>query len=109
MNQYELVKDANRQPHGCIIAPPEHRHAYMLSAGTAKAVTIPTGARIALFAIENGTNVYVAYGRVATVPSADVTDGSAPELNPGAREVAAYATISLISATATIVVISFLA
>lgn len=67
--------------------------AVMLAAGQTKTITVPGGARVMLL---NATgDVWVRFGATAAVPAADVLDGSAPELNPIARDVAGLSVIGL--------------
>lgn len=67
--------------------------AVVLAAGQAKTVAVPGGARVVLL---NATaDVWVRFGAATTVPAADVLDGSAPELNPVAREITGLSTIGL--------------
>jgi len=89
-----------------VIAPSDTRHVYILTAGVAKTVTIPAGARIALFC---GTGAFwVGYGgNTAIVPTTDITNGQAPELNPIARHVEGLGTMSLIAKDAAIVNVIF--
>jgi len=72
--------------------------AVTLAAGQAKTVAVPAEARVMLF---NATgDVWVRFGGAAAVPSNDILDGSAPELNPVARAVAGVASIGLAAPTA---------
>lgn len=69
-----------------------------LAAGQAKTVAVPEGARVVLFSATG--DVWVRFGAAAAVPAADVLDGSAPELNPAAREIAGVASIGLAAPSA---------
>lgn len=82
-----------------------YNDARVLAANTAESVTVPAGASFALFA---GTaDFYVRTGGTAAVPAADISDGTAPVLNPTARAVTAGDTLSLVSASSCIVTISW--
>jgi len=78
---------------------------YVLTASTNKAVTVPTGARYAVFAAT--ADIWVRVGGVAAIPSGDVTDGSGSELNPVVRWIESETTIGVISAYAAKVSIVF--
>lgn len=82
-----------------------YNDARVLAAGVAESVTVPAGASYAFFA---GTaDFYVRIGGTAAVPAADVTDGTAPTLNPTARAVTPGDTLSIVSAATCIVTISW--
>lgn len=103
--QYQLSRDANFLAQGDVIYPSKHIDAYVLAAGVAKSVTIPTGARVAIF---NATaNFYVNWNAVAAVPAADITNGSGPELNPVARDVTGDTAFSMIAPADCIVTIAY--
>lgn len=65
-----------------IRAVPASVMARVLAASTAETITAPAGARFVLFS--STCDFYALTGGTATVPSADVTNGSASELNPAA-------------------------
>lgn len=79
--------------------------AILLAPGTPKQIAVPAGARIVLFSATGP--FWARIGGAATVPSADLLDGSAPELNPVARQVDRAAAIGLAAAAATTVSLSF--
>ena len=78
---------------------------YVLVALTNKAVTVPAGAHFA--AITSTADIWVKYGGVAAVPTADVTDLTGSELNPIIRRVEPGQTIGVISAYAAKISITF--
>jgi len=79
-------------------------NALALAANTAETLSIPAGARFAVF---SGTvDFYVKTGGTATVPG-DTTDGSAAELNPTMRDITGASLISIISAATCIVTVAF--
>lgn len=102
---YQLSKDANRLPYGDVIFPAKYVNAYVLAANTAQPVTIPTGARVAMFSATS--NFYVKFQGAAAVPTVNVTNGSAPELNPTARDVTGYTTLSLVAPADSVVTICY--
>lgn len=62
--------------------------AIVLAAGSSKAVAVPAGA--AFVALSFTGDVWARFGAAgvaAAVPTADVTNGSAPVLNPDARRI----------------------
>lgn len=103
--QYQLSRDANLLPHGDVVYPSKYVNAYVLSAGAPVTVNIPTGARVAVF--NSNTNFYVNWLAAAAVPSGNITDGSAPELNPVARDVTGYVSFSVISPDACVLTIAY--
>ncbi len=84
--------------------------ALVLAANVAEVQAIPAGARFVIFSATD--HFFARFGTssaiTAAVPVADVTDGTAPELNPAARQIPDGAThIALIASAATTVVLSF--
>jgi len=78
---------------------------YVLVADTNKAVTVPTGARYAVFAAN--ADIWVNVGGTAAIPSGDVTNGTGSEFNPVVRWIEGESTIGVISAGAAKVSITF--
>lgn len=75
-----------------------------LSASTAETFIVPEGARFVVF---SGTaDFYAKPNATASVP-ADVTDGSASELNPTLRSVVGVSSVSVISESACVVSAAF--
>lgn len=76
----------------------------VLGASSAETFTAPAGAYAVIFSGTSGLGDYWVQfrtGVTAAIPAADVTDGSAPALNPvGARSVYAGQTFSVIAANA---------
>lgn len=93
--------------------PPDYVDARVLSANTAKRhdlqTAITAGAKFVSFSADG--DFYAKFGDssvTAAVPSGDVTDGSAAELNPMARKIPASAThVSLVAPAATKITLSF--
>lgn len=79
---------------------------HALAAATNEVITVPTNARWAFFACN--VDVWVRYdGSAASVPAADITDGTGQELNPTIRYVRNIARIDMISATAGVCSITY--
>ena len=72
----------------------DHSNALVLTANTADSITVPTGYHYAAF--DSDGFIWVALNETAVVPSANITDGSAPHPNPGFRRVTPGDTISVI-------------
>jgi hypothetical protein len=102
---YELSRDANFLPDGLVIPTSQYINAYVLTAGTVQGVSIPNGARVAIF---NSTgNFYLNWLTTAAVPATNITDGSGPELNPVARDVSDYSSYSLIAPADCVVTVAY--
>lgn len=86
---------------------PEYKNAAVLTAGTAKSITVPANTGTVIFSATAGADFYVKYNGTATVPSSDVTDGSAPDINPTIRTLLPGDTISVISSANCIVGAAF--
>ena len=85
--------------------PAGHINNYVLTADVNKAVSVPAGARYAIFAADE--DIWVKIGGAAAIPSGDITDGTGSELNPGVRWVEGETTIGVISAYAAKVSLMF--
>lgn len=101
--------DSNNRYPGIGFGYPTWVDARYLAANTAERHTIPSGAKKVFF---SGTGTFWAkFGNnsvTAAIPATDVTDGSAPELNPTLRSIDDAGYISLIAPTAdTIVQMAF--
>lgn len=83
----------------------------VLAAGTAAAVTVPTGAKSVIFGRESGSfRVAYSWGGetpVVAIAASDVSDGTGSEANPEARHIANVTAMSLISAAGATVTMSF--
>lgn len=96
-------------PDGFLSAP-NWVNEVVLVAGVAKQMTVPVvggtvKGHFACFASD--CDFRVGYNTTATLPSGDVTDGSANELNPDTRHILGVATLSLISPTGGHVTVAF--
>lgn len=87
-----------------VIPPSDFVLSRALAADVAESFTVPAGAKYVVFSATG--DFYANYSATATVPG-DVTNGSASELNPTARDVSGVATISIIAQAITIVTASF--
>lgn len=84
---------------------PAHVDARALATTTNETHTVPAGAKYVVFGA--AADFYAKPGGAAAIPSGDVTDGSASELNPVMWYVGATSTIGLISATAQTITLTF--
>lgn len=81
--------------------------ARVLAAGVAETVTIPSTAKFVVFQC-TATTFYVNYQGTAVAPAADVTDGTASELNPDVRFIGGgLANFSIVSTAGSIVTMCF--
>jgi len=86
------------------VPAPETINGVVLAANIAESVTVPSGARYALF---NATaDFYAKYSGTATVIT-DTTDGSGSELNPTLRTLGTGDTISVISGETCYLTVAF--
>jgi hypothetical protein len=105
--EYRLSGDVNLLPYGDVIFPSQYVNTYVLAAGVVQGITIPADARVAVFTSTN--NFYVNWLSTATAPTGNITDGSASELNPVARDVTGYAAFSMVAPADCIVTIAYYA
>lgn len=96
MKQMVQRLDANDNPVFAIDFP-DHVNTAVAGA-TAKAVTVPVGAKFVVF---SATGDFAADGyKTAVLPTSDRTDGSGSELNPSVRDCKGLSTISVIAPVA---------
>lgn len=77
-----------------------------LAASTAESITVPSGARFALFSATG--DFYANYTTTATVPGdTAITDATASELNPAMRFISGVTTISVIATAAAVLTVAF--
>jgi hypothetical protein len=82
--------------------------ARVLGVATAETFQAPALARFVLFSATTDFYCKIApASTAAAIPAADVTDGTAPELNPTMRYIAEQEFISLISPAASVVTMQF--
>lgn len=79
----------------------------VLAANTAERHTVPVGSAFVLAA--SSADFYIRWHASldASIPGADVTDGSGAEYKPGLRNISGLASFSIISPTAATVSLSF--
>lgn len=83
-------------------------NARVLAANTVETFQAPALARFVLFSADGDFYCKIApASTAAAVPAADVTDGTAPELNPSMRYIGEQEFISLIATAATVVTMQF--
>ncbi|MGQ9369010.1 NAD/NADP transhydrogenase alpha subunit-like protein [Azospirillum sp. ST 5-10] len=104
MQEIRQAADASGRP-TAVINPPPHRCVVALSAGIAKSVPVPAGARQVLLAATG--NVWVQYDGVPALPAGDALGGAAPELNPGARTLEAVSALGLVAPVDCLVSLGF--
>jgi hypothetical protein len=95
--------DAARRFSSNIRTAPTYVNARVLAANVSESVVMPAAVRFVIFS--STCNFYAKLGGTAAVPGADITDGTASELNPTAYYFnVAAPTISVITPDATCVV-----
>lgn len=77
---------------------PAHVDVRVLGANTAESASVPGGARFVIVSA-NCAELWVKTDGTAAIPAADVTDGSAAELNPSGYYVEGAVSLSVISPT----------
>ncbi len=91
--------------------PSDYNDVRVLAANTAEAHTVPTGAnglKANYVVFSANADFWVDVGKTAAVPAADITDGTAPDLNPTVLYLGgSVTTISLISTAGGIVGMAF--
>ena len=79
---------------------------YLLTASAAKTITIPTGSRYVIFA--STADIWVRIGTgTAAIPAGDTNDGTGSALNPICRWIEGETQMSIISAYAAKISISY--
>lgn len=81
------------------------RYASVLAAGVAEVVTVPADAKFVQFSATS--DFWANIGGIAAVPTIDISDGSASELNPTMRKLSGAGGIGLVAAADCIVQMSF--
>jgi hypothetical protein len=79
---FSIPYDAARRFTSNIRPAPTYVNARVLAAGVSETALMPAGTRFVVFSSE--CNFYAKPGAAAAVPGADITDGTASELNPSA-------------------------
>jgi len=101
---FRIAIDAMDRPTK-VIALSDTRHVMVLQPGQPRTVAVPSAADVVL--VNATADVWVQFGGAAVLPTADITDGSAPELNPDARLIRGITAIGLVSAAACLVNLVF--
>lgn len=81
-----------------VLVPSDHIVAVQLAPGLPKTVNAPAEATLVLFSAT--APFWAKIGAAAAVPTGDILDGSAPELNPVGRTLAGATLIGLAAAQA---------
>ncbi|MBW2342497.1 MAG: hypothetical protein JRF53_00530 [Deltaproteobacteria bacterium] len=86
--------------------PQGYVNTYLLTASAAKTITIPTGSRYVIFA--STADIWVRIGTgTAAIPAGDTNNGTGSELNPICRWIEGETQMSVISAYAAKVSITY--
>jgi len=104
MNKLILHKSSNMETHYGI-GSSDYIDAAFLAATVEGTATVP--ARAGLVIMTATADFYFRYGATVAIPAADVTDGSAGELNPMVRMVEAAAVLHFISPWACVVTLAY--
>lgn len=92
---FQFKCDAACETIGIFPPPCLQVNAYILTAGSAKTINIPTGAKLMLLSCTG--DFYTNFQGTASVPSGDVTNGTASELNTRDRWIDGYSSFSVVS------------
>jgi hypothetical protein len=84
---------------------PTYVNAVVLSAGIESQAQVPQGAAVCIFS--GDSDFYVRPDASAAIPASDVSDGSAPELNPAQWDVRDVQSLRLIAPDGAVVTLSF--
>lgn len=102
---------SNKNKQTFAIQQADYIDARVLVAGVAESQAVPTGAKYVIINSidDNGASIgiYCLMDGTAVIPSTDVTDGTASEINPGIRYISGVSTISVISPVACVVTFMF--
>ena len=83
-------------------------YAVVLAASTSQQIAIPAGANKVLFSVNAGIDFYMLFANAAiSVPVGNITDGTAPELNPLLRICSGKSFVSLIAASNCVITMAF--
>jgi len=100
--EFYIEDDIYKHKHSDFCPPPSGwKDVRVMAANVAKTFIVPLWAtKCFLMVAPGGTDFWANYSAAATIPSGDVSDGSAAELNPAGRTVVGGQAISVITATA---------
>lgn len=107
MKELRIQKDGQYVPALPLINQSDYIDMAVLAATTKEDFTVPAKATKVIFASTGNFYCEIGSAASASIPAGDVTDGSAPEINPTARVVVAGETISLIAPAACRVMMAF--
>ena len=107
MKQLRMLNDGFHESTISLINQSDYIDFAILAADTKEDFTVPALAKAVLFSAIGDFYCLIGPSASASVPAADITDGSAPELNPVAREVVAGETISLIASAGCRIMMAF--
>jgi hypothetical protein len=106
LKYFALYPDRNRNVHGTVIEPSMHVNNYVLVAGDAQTVNIPTGAKWVLFSCTG--NFYTNFhGATAAEPSTNATNGAGVELNPTVRYLGSHTSFSVVAPANAILTLAY--
>lgn len=105
MKEHRQHLDPNSRPTGAVPAS-DSVQSKLLAADTEETVTIPDGATIVKFSATSDFFAQLDTDGAITVPG-DVTDGSAPELNPSMWICSGFSKIHVISSGTPIITFAF--
>lgn len=105
LNNFRSYPDSGGLPSFIRLAP-DYIDALVLTASVSATDTIPAGANRVIFSASCSA-FYAKPGASAAVPVANVTDGTAAELNPASWHVTGYTQITVIAPVACIVTLSY--
>jgi hypothetical protein len=108
MLRANLYRDANGNVLVGALPPSDTIYAIELAANVSQRIALPSGANLVVFSVSGGSDFYVKFVNAAiAVPSGNITDGSAPELNPEVRQCSGCTYVSLVSPVACVLTMSF--
>lgn len=93
--------------HSFLLPAPDHVDARVLGVESPVSVTVPAGARYVIFSAS--ATFYVRWTGTAATPVGAVSDGSASEMNPGARSLDGVSSFSVVAPAGAIVTMAFYA
>ena len=105
MRALEIQRGNNFGENTGVIPLSSHIDRYGLVEDVAKTITVPTGARVAVFSTL--IDFYVKEGTTAVIPTTDVTNGSAPMLNAYVISVVGIEQMTLIAPTSGEVLVAY--
>lgn len=105
-NQFRIDPAPGGSSSAYLRVMPTYSDARVLAANTNEDHTVPTGSRWVVFSA-NCSEWYAKRGGTATVPAADVTDGTASSMNPSGFDINGVSTIGLKAPAACTITLDF--